>query len=192
MGDVSNYGTSESGDLQVIMNGGANWMARMNAFYDAKEKAQAAIVKAGIVGDVVAHLDEAKAEREAASKALADARAFADGIVSGAEKQADEILTKAKAEAARIVAEAQGVADGLQLNATKTNEAAEAKMSEANAAMGQCAAREQDLDKRELAVASREKKLDAALKDAAATKAAYKTLVKKLRSVFDQEPQSAT
>lgn len=178
---VSDYGGGDSStDMATIMDGGANWMARMTAFLEAKERAQAEVDKAGIVGDIVAKRDEARNDREIAAKELADARAFADGIVEKANEQADEIIRKARAQAGSIISAAQAKAEEVSAQAQAISDAASKALREAQVAAEQSKAREAGLDQMMADANRKTDEANAAIARAAKMEEHYRSFAERL------------
>lgn len=198
MGDVSDYSASEansaSADMAAIMNGGANWMARMDALVKAQERAQALIAESGMVGEISALRDEAKNIRDAAAKDLDDAKNFADGIVSKANAQADEIVAKAKAAADAVVAQSKADAEKVANDASAMMQAAQMasveadkKLSDASAALDRAKARQAEIDASADAIKKQADDLAAAQAQADEIKARYLSLTGRLKEVMDAE-----
>ena len=186
MGGVSDTGPNGSADTHLIMDGGANWMARMTAFLQAKEEAQAAIDKAGIVGDIASVRDEARADREAAQKELADARASADTLVSYTKTQADVLMAKAKADAEKIMGDAKAMLEDATARAGATLETAAKKMAEADSLMALAVKRKADLDAVSEGLTKRAETLASAQTDAETAKAHFDDLTSKLKDFLAQ------
>lgn len=187
---VSDYGSGDSGDMQLIMDGGANWMARMTAFLQAKEQAQAMIAKAQIVGEIAAVRDEARVDREKAAKELSDAKAFAEGIVEKANQQADAALAKARADADKIIAAAKDEAAASALRVAASDKEAQERLTQAQAGSERIAAQEAELKAQASALDKRETRLDATKASVEAMKKSYQTFAKKLRDVLSEEPKT--
>ena len=186
MAGVSDTGAqSGSAEMQMIMDGGANWMARMTAFLQAKEDAQSAIDKAGIVGDVAAIRDEARADRVAAAQALSDAKTTAADIVSAAQAQADGLVAAAKAQAEKLVADATADADDSAKRAQAAEETSLKRLSDADTAAVLAERRAADLKAQADALAEKAAALDAAKAEADAVKVRFEDLLGKLREALD-------
>jgi cell division septum initiation protein DivIVA len=186
MAGVSDTGAqSGSAEMQLIMDGGANWMARMTAFLKAKEDAQVAIDHAGIVGDIAAIRDEARADRVAAAQALSDAKTSAVDIVSAAQTKADEIVAAATAQAEKLVADATVDADDSAKRAQAAEETSLKRLADADTAAVLAERRAADLKAQSDALAEKATALDAAKAEADAVKARFEDLLGKLREALD-------
>lgn len=192
MGDVSNYSTSEyDSEMKSIMDGGANWAARMTMLLKTKEAAQAAVASAQIVGDIKAKQTEIVADRAAAKKELAEAKDFADGIVAKASEQADEMLAKAKKDAAEMVASAKAKLAEANEKAAKISDAANAHMAEADDVMKKAKAFEAELASKAADLGVQSDKLADALNTAETMKVRCKALAVRLRAAMAEFPDVA-
>lgn len=111
-------------DLQVIYEGGENFLGRMTALQKAKQESTDALKALNLGNDINAVHADAKAKQEAVSAALADAQAKSAIMLSDAKTAAEKIVSDANSERDRIVAEA-----------SVSGDAAAKKLSDADAAL---------------------------------------------------------
>lgn len=153
MGDpTGTIGLQDSGsdpDLNAIYQGGANFLARMQAMATMRDDAEAALAQLKLGNDLKAAAADAKAKQAAAAQALTDARdvltkarADAAALVSGAQGQVSAIIADANAQSASVGAAAQqtkAVADAYAASTKKNADdvlmAAKAAQAEASTAL---------------------------------------------------------
>lgn len=102
--------------MAMILAGGPDFMARVQAFKTAKEAAEAATAELGVAQATRDALDQAVALREDADqfkRETISSGAQTKAWAKKAEKQAAQTLEDAKAQAAAILAEAEAQADKL-------------------------------------------------------------------------------
>jgi len=125
-------------DLSLIFKGGSNFLARVQALADAKDAADEALTKLNLGKDVQAAHDEAKALKDAAAKAHADAsttlesaKAQALVITGDAKDDAAALLADAKAKADQAAKDAKAVRDAADAYATEKRNAADVDLKKA-------------------------------------------------------------
>lgn len=180
MAGVSDSGPDWSADIQSIMEGGQNWTARMEAFLKAKADAQAMVDQAKIAGDILAVRDEARADREAAAKELADAKASANALVMDAQAKASDAMAAASADADKLRADAQAKLDDATKAAQTMMDDAQKRLVDANTAMALATQRSDALDIMKNGLDARSDALTVAQTEASAMKAKYAALVEKM------------
>jgi hypothetical protein len=126
--------------MRAAVEGGSNFMRRLQAFADAKAAHDEALAELNLGKAAKAALDDAQAKQAEAAAKLAEASATleaakqsADSTVAAANKTAAETLAKAKADADTIIAEAER----LQGEAQQAKTSADAALTAANAERAQ-------------------------------------------------------
>ena len=176
--------SGEQAEMQSIMNGGENWMARMSALLKAKEDAAALIDRAQIAGDILEKQRELTNYRDEAAKALADARIRASELIADATEkvksasdEAKRLFDEAKGKADKIVADAQARASDIILNASDKHSYAEQMAKAVDAKMVELQGR---LDANQAVYDN----LQAKIADADAAKEKYAQLYDKLKAAL--------
>jgi hypothetical protein len=159
MGTVSDTSSGSLDDLQTIMTGGENFVARMVAFSKSKEDAEAAVKLAGIAGDILAKQSEvdaarsqANADRDAARAAAQRASSDAADVAAKAAADAAQVSTQAAAQAREIIHQAELRANELMAKAGDTLAAAQRDRADADAKILQAEAADRDMSSREAAL----------------------------------------
>lgn len=192
MSDVSVVEDVEAEDFRLIMNGGQNFLARMNAFAMAKEKAEAIVADANkrateINAGAVAKMDEAE-------RVLAAARQQRDELLQNTSDRVAQI----KAQGEDFLKKAQADAEALRLSARESadivRQEASAILSRANAEQNALRAKEADLDAKIKKLNKSQEDLDASVKAAEEKAARYEklrtSLLDAINKVVDAEGQS--
>ncbi|SRR6266478_464932 len=185
-------------DLSAIIAGGADFLARMQQFKDAKETAEQALANLGLGKDARAALDEAaRTLDEAKNKRDTDLAAFmkqttetrtaveswatairAEAAKVLADAQAQLADAKAKADGANTVyAAASGAMQKAQDNADAVTASAKAQ---ANKLLADAQAQADAMTKK---AQKAQDAADAAMSEAQATKAKYEAAVAKLQAL---------
>src|SRR4029078_4233235 len=97
MGVSIDTGPKIDPDLQVIYQGGANFISRMEALQKAKADAEAALAALNLGRDAKGAHEEAEARMGAAKEVMLGARRTADEARAAAKKQIDASLDAANA-----------------------------------------------------------------------------------------------
>lgn len=180
--DVSDYDDQDMADLKAIMSGGKNYVARMTALLEAKEKADQLIADAN------------EAAQATAAAALRD-RTDAMGVLEDARREAAEIIAGAQAENKRLVGEgaaivsaAKSQADGIvadaRAEAEEMSERARAVMEELAHAKSALDQRSSDLDAVQSRLDEKSAELDAALESANAIKTKYEGVIARITAAI--------
>lgn len=141
---MSGVSISESNniDLDAIVAGGDDFMARVKTLQQAKSDSAAALDALNIGRDVVAAMQDAQAREAQALKLVEQAKADSENVIAAATAQADKIRGQAQTEADALMASAKSQSDGIEqevlvaraaLNAwsSKTRTEADAVMAKA-------------------------------------------------------------
>src|SRR5258705_4359438 len=182
-------------DLSAIIAGGADFLARMQQFKDAKETAEQALANLGLGKDARAALDEAaRTLSEAQNKRDADLAAFMKQTTD-TRKSIEDWAAATKADAANALADAQAQladakakADGANTVYADASVAMQKAQDNADAVIASAKAEAKKLlaDAQAQADAMTKKAqkaqdaADAAMSEAQATKAKYETLLAKI------------
>ena len=185
-------------DLSAIIAGGADFLARMQQFKDAKETAEQALANLGLGKDARAALDEAaRTLSEAQNKRDADLAAFMKQTTD-ARKSIEDWAAATKAEAAKALADAQAQladakakADGANTVYADASVAVQKAQSQADVllkdAQAQAAKRLFDAQAQSDAMTKKAQKAqdaaDAAMSEAKAMKAKYDAALAKLQAL---------
>jgi regulator of protease activity HflC (stomatin/prohibitin superfamily) len=102
-------------DLNAIVSGGDQFMARLKALQDAKAEHDESLKNLRLGHDVVRAMQDVQAREQMAIDAISSAKAEAEKIIAEAKADAEDTIAKAKADATQLIAE--GVAEAKKLSA---------------------------------------------------------------------------
>jgi cell division septum initiation protein DivIVA len=158
-------------DLQVIYQGGENFLARAQALSERHREVENALAALNLGKSAQDAYNEATTAAAQAKKEFADAKAKADALVKNAQKQAEDIVSKANAEAMkaaeivdrdraalkRQMDEARAVADKDVAEAKKLKLNAAEDAAKAAKAMAEATSMQKDLSDKTKAAEAAEK-----------------------------------
>lgn len=130
---VEGIGSGVPPEIAVIMDGGANFVARLVAMEKAKKENEAALADLRLGQSARSALDSAKQKEAEAADLLEKAKVEAEAIVAEAQAKADKMLSKSESALEKAKDEAERIKKDAEQFVAEARSSAQFKLDAAEA-----------------------------------------------------------